>query len=106
MAKSSTKNLVRTIISILFIIVGAATAISAIMGGLNIWPLIVGIVTLLAGVFAIMRTKPLYCRIFGIIVFVVAAVSFVISLLSKGASPDWWSLANAIIAWLYIICIK
>ncbi len=104
MAKASTKNFLRVIISIIFIVLGAATAIYAIIGGIQIWPLIVGIVTLLAGVFALMKTKPLYCRIFGVVVFIVAAASFIISLIGK--SPDWWSLANAVVAWLYILCIK
>ncbi len=103
----TTRNLGRIIISILYIIWGLTaplTAINAILA-LDIGAILsasVGVIMLLAGVFGLLKIKPATRRIFGVIIFVLAAVSFVTSLAGGGFA--WQPLLSALLAWLYIVC--
>lgn len=100
------KKIAHIIISLLYIIWGIGaplTAIHAILD-LNVSALLsaaVGIVMLLAGICGLFRIKPLKRRIFGIIIFVLAAISVVTSFM--GGNIAWQSIIQAILAWLYII---
>lgn len=105
MEVSIMKKVVHIIISILYIIwgIGASlTAINAIID-LNVGALLsaaAGIIMLLAGIFGLFRIKPLKRRIFGIIIFVLAAVSVVTSL---NSGLNWQATIQAVLALLYII---
>lgn len=105
--KSGTKNIVRIVISILYIIWGVAaplTALDAIIA-FNISALIGavgGILMLLGGIFALFKMKTNLCRTFGIIIFLVNAVAFVLSIFS---GISWSPLVSALLAWLFIICL-
>lgn len=106
--KKSTKNILRIVISILYIIWGITapiTAINAILA-FDIAAIIgaaVGIVMLLAGIFSLLGIKSAKCKLFGLVIFVGAAVSFVLSLL--GGTFAWSSIVSAALAWLFITCI-
>lgn len=106
--KKTTKKILRVIISLIYIIWGitapittfsaiVALDVSAIIGG------VVGILMLLAGLFGLFGVKSGKCKIFGVIIFIGAAISFAMSFL--GGSFVWSSLITAILAWLFIICI-
>ena len=104
--KKSTKNVLRVIISIVYIAWGIWSPISAITAilALNIPAIVsaaVGLLTLLAGVFGLLRVKKSKCRAFGIIIFVCAVASAVFSLPIIAVN----SIVNAILAWLFIACI-
>ncbi len=102
------KKVVHIIISLLYIIWGIGAPLSAIDAviALNIPAMIsaaVGIIMLLAGIFGLVRIKPLKRRLFGIIIFVGAAVSVAFSLKGGVAGIQWQSVIQAVLAWLYII---
>ncbi len=99
------KKVVRIIISLLYIIWGIGAPLSAINAviALNVSAMIsaaVGIIMLLAGVFGLVGIKPIKRRIFGIIIFVGAALSVVTSL---GGGLNWQAVIQAVLAWLYIV---
>ena len=104
--KKGTKNIVRIIISIVYIcwgIYAPMTALNAILE-LDIAALIgagVGVLTLLAGIFGLLGMKKLKCRIFGIVIFVASVVSIVAALPTISVN----SIITAILAWLFIVCV-
>lgn len=106
--KKTTKNVLRVIISLLYIIWGIAsplTVLSAVLA-LDISAIIsaaVGVLMLLAGIFGLLKLKSSKCKIFGVIIFVFAALSFVMGL--TGGVIAWSAVISAILAWLFIICI-
>ena len=100
------KKVIHVIISLLYIIWGITaplTALDAILE-LNIPMLltaVTGIIMLLAGIFGLFRIKPLKRRIFGIIIFVLAAASAATSLMSGNLALQ--PIVSALMAWAYII---
>ncbi len=99
------KKIAHIIISILYIIWGIGAPLSAIKAlmDFNIGALIsagVGLIMLLAGIFGLLRIKPLKRRIFGIIIFIGAAASLIVSLKS---GFQWQPIVTAVLAWLYIV---
>lgn len=104
--KNSTKNILRIIISIVYIAWGIWSPVSAIEAILALDPgaiisAAVGLLTLLAGIFGLFGAKKSKCRAFGIIIFVCAVASAVFSLPVIAVN----SIVNAILAWLFIACI-
>lgn len=105
--KKSTKNILRVVISLLYIIWGITapiTAISAVLA-LDIAAIIgaaTGVLMLLAGIFGLMGIKSAKCKLFGAIIFVCAAVSVVLSI---GGGIAWSSVISAVLAWFFIICV-
>jgi hypothetical protein len=81
------------------------SAIEAIIA-LNVPALIsaaVNLLMLLAGIFGLLGMKKVKCKVFGVIIFIFAALA-VISAISTSAgfvSP----LITAVLAWLFIICV-
>lgn len=105
--KSSTKNVLKIIISVIYIIWGIYSPIQAFGAvlTLNIGAMIsaaVGILTLLAGIFGLFGMKKDKCRVFGIIICVFSLVGVVTAL----PTINWSSIITAILAWLFIICVK
>lgn len=110
--KKGTKKIIHVIISLLYIVwgVGAPLSILRNLASLNleailnlgtILSLATGLIMLIAGVLGLFRLRPLYRRLLGIIIFVLAAVSAVTSLM--GGNIAWRSILEAVLAWLYII---
>lgn len=104
--KKGTKNVLRIVISIVYIIWGIYSPISAIQAvlALNIPALIsagVGILMLLAGIFGLIGMKKIKCRIFGIIIFVFSLVAVFMALPSLSAN----SIITALLSWLFIVCL-
>ena len=104
--KKGTKNILRVVISIVYIIWGIWSPVSAFKAivALDIGAIIsasVGVLTLLAGIFGLLGVKKGRCRIFGIIIFIGAIVGIVFALPTISVN----SIINAILAWLFIICL-
>ena len=104
--KKDTRNVLRVIISIVYIIWGIWSPVSAITAilALNLPAIIsaaVGVLTLLAGIMGLFGVKRGKCRAFGIVIFIAAVVSVVFALPAISVN----SIVNAILAWLFIICI-
>ena len=104
--KKTTKNVFKVIISIIYIIWGIwspVAALSAIIA-LDIPALAsaaVGILTLLAGIMGLLGVKKGKCRAFGIVIFVLAVASAVLALPAINTN----AVINAILAWLFIVCV-
>ena len=107
--KSGTKNVLRVVISLVYIIWGILSPITAIKAiiALDIGAIAsaaVGVLTLLAGIFGLIGVKREKCRLFGIIIFVASLVAVVLSIVGGGFSVQ--SVITAILAWLFIACLK
>lgn len=126
MAKKSKHNLFRIIVSIIYIVlggVGAVMAVRSFIGALGGSTVIVkelistvayvaaGVVMFVAGILGFLNIKPKLCRILGLVIFVIAAVSLVLAILSSGLGAfgllaTWISLAQAVVAWLFVFWMK
>ena len=106
------KKIIHIIISIVYIIwgIGAPLTLIKSLASLDLSSLTslgtlvsvaTGLVMLLAGIFGLFRIKPLKRRIFGVIIFILAASSVITSLV--GGNIAWQSILQAVMAWLYII---
>ena len=104
--KSSTKKVLRILISIVYIVWGIFSPISAIHAilDLNVGAMIsaaVGVLTLLAGIFGLIGIKKMKCRIFGIVILVFAVLGIVAALPAISVNL----IINAILSWLFILCL-
>ena len=104
--KKATKNVLRVIISLVYIVWGIYSPISAIQAilALDLGAILsatVGVLTLLAGIFGLVGIKKSKCRVFGIVIFIFSAVAAVMALPAISTN----SIVNAILAWLFIVCI-
>jgi hypothetical protein len=105
--KKATTNVLRILISIVYIVWGIYSPISAIQViiALNLPAIVsaaVGILMLLAGIFGLFGLKRGKCKAFGVVIFVFAIVSLVLALPIISVN----SIVTAILAWLFILCIK
>ena len=104
--KKSTKSILRVVISIVYIIWGIWSPLSAFKAvvALDVSAMIsaaVGVLTLLAGVFGLLGLKKNTCKISGVIIFIVAVLGIVYALPTISITL----IVNAILAWLYILCV-
>ena len=105
--KKTTKNVLRIVISIVYILWGISAPLTALRAILDldigaIASATVGVLTLLAGIFGLIGIKRIKCRVFGIIIFVCSLVALAMSLPSGLA---WQPIVTAILSWLFIICL-
>ena len=101
--KKSTKNILRIVISIIYIAWGILSPLSAIQAiiALDLGAILsatVGVLTLLAGIFGLIGIKKTKCRIFGIVIFVFSVISAVVAFSVS-------SVITAVLAWLFILCL-
>ena len=106
--KKSTKNVLRVIISLLYIVWGIWSPISAFSAILafDLSALVgaaVGVVMLLAGIFGLFGVKSPKCKLFGVIIFIGAVASIILALPTSGIS--WSNVVSAVLAWFYIACV-
>ena len=102
--KKGTKKIVKVIISLIYILWGILSPISVFNAilDLNIGALLsalVGVITLLAGIFGLFGIKKIKCRIFGVIILL-------LSVSSIGAALPVISIngiINAVLALLFIL---
>ena len=108
--KKSTKNLLRIVISIVYIIWGITSPLTLLQSvlALNLSAILsaaVGVVTLLAGIFGLLGIKKARARIFGIVILVLAILSIVSAVASFSLGALVQPIVSAILAWLFITCI-
>ena len=109
--KKETRNVLRVIISIIYIIWGLAAPLSVIKAviALNAHAIVtasVGVLMLLAGFLALCGMKRGKCKAFGVIIFIFAAVAVVTAV--TGGAGLWELVApivTAVLGWLFIICV-
>lgn len=104
--KSKTKNNLRIVISILYIIWGITSPILALKAILafdigGILSATVGVLMLLAGIFGLAKLNPKKCRAFGIVLFLLALVPIGLALPTINIT----AVVTAVLAGLFILCI-
>ena len=105
--KAVTRGLLRVIISILYIVWGIMAPISAFQSLLaldlsGIVTAAVGVLMLIAGFFGLLHIKRTKVRLFGVLIFVAAIVSVILSL----PTINFISIITAALAWLFIIVVS
>ncbi len=115
MAKKSIASKIETtriVISIIYILLGVSSVLAAwdfivsLDFSMPVYELIstaVGVLMFIAGIMGLAKVKPAVCHLCGVIIFVASAASVVLSFL-RGAYSDM-SLVQALLAWLFIVCI-
>ena len=104
--KSGTKQVLKVLISIVYIVWGLFSPISAFQAVLAldvgaIAAAAVGVMMLLAGIFCIAGTKKSTCRIFGVVIFICSVLAVVLAL----PALSWRAIVTAVLAWLFIACL-
>ncbi len=107
MRKSTKRGLVRVLISLLYIVWGIMAPLSAIKALLaldltGIVTAAVGVLMLIAGFYGLLDVRRAKIRTFGVIIFVVAVLSVVLSL----PAINVVSIITAVLAWLYILAVN
>ena len=105
--KKSTKNILRVVISIVYIIWGIFSPITALEAIIALDPIAlasatVSVLMLLAGLMGLFGIKKNKCRVFAVIVFVFALITAILSVFS---GIDVRAIVTAILAWLFITCL-
>ena len=110
--KKNTKKIINVIISIIYIIWGILSPLSALEAiiALNVPALAsaaVGILMLLAGFFCILGIKKEKCRVFGVIIFICSIISVGLTVMGGfNLTGLIRSSIPAVLAWLFIFCLK
>ena len=105
--KSVTRGLIRVLISVLYIVWGIMSPISAIksLAALDLTGIVtaaVGVLMLIAGFFGLLGIKRAKVRTFGVVIFVAAVISIVLAL----PAINFISVITAVLAWLFILAIN
>ncbi len=108
--KKTTKNILRILVSIIYIIWGIMSPLTALRAiiDLNVPALLsaaVGVLMLLAGIFGLLGMKRGKCRFFGILIFIFAAITAVTAFLGGGIGAALSPAISALLGWLFIICV-
>ena len=103
---AATKKIIKILISIVYIVWGSYSPISVIRAVLDldlsaVLSALVGVMTLLAGIFGLIGIKKMKCRIFGVVILVVAVVGIVAALPTISIRL----IVNAVLALLFILCL-
>ncbi len=111
---ASTKNTMqRVVISLIYLFMGAGSLLSVLDGGFfaifagttSLLTFVCAVITFIAGVFGLFKLEHKARIWMGVIIFVVALVNLVFSILYfNGFSSVGTALTQAAIAWLYILC--
>ena len=105
--KTTTRGTIRVLISLLYIVWGILSPIAAIRSllALDLSGLItagVGVLMLIACFFCLIDVKRSKIRTFGVIIFVVAVLSVVLSF----PVINFMSIITAALAWLFILVVN
>jgi hypothetical protein len=113
--KAKSRNLLRVIVSLVFIALGLLSAIPGVLGMVKALPAIhlytvlavaFDVVMFLAGMLGLMKMKKSVCVVLSIIIFVGFSVSAVSAILANAGVFDVaFTIAKAIVAWFYIGCV-
>ena len=109
------KNLYRIVVSLVFIVLGLASGIPALIGIIKGLPsihlyavigLAVDVVMFFAGLLGLLKTNKSVCIMLSTILFVGYAVSAVLSIIDNASFWDVaFAILKAVAAWFYIGCI-
>jgi hypothetical protein len=115
MAKKSVASKIETtriVICIIYILLGISSVLAAwnsivsLDFSMPVYELIstaVGVLMFASGIMGLAKVKGAVCHTCGVIIFAVSAISVALSLI-QGSYNDM-SLVQALLAWLFIVCI-
>ena len=106
------KKIIHVIISLLYIVWGIGAPLTFVKNilDLNFGSILsidtlllvaTSLIMLIAGILGLFRLRPIYRRLLGVIIFILAAVSAATSL--AGGHIAWQAILQAVMAWLYIV---
>ncbi len=114
--KSTTKNVFRVVVSLIFIVLGLSSAVAALPGLLGdladlqfhaIWSFAFDVVMFLAGLLGLLKMKRSTCVVFAVIIFIGFAIAAVSGIAANAPILTVaFAAAKAVIAWLFIGCVK
>ena len=104
--KKETKSVLRVVISLVYIIWGILSPVTAIKAILAldvgaIASAAVGILMLIGGVCGLINVKKKACRLIGVVLFLLSAVAVALALPTISVQ----FIITAILAWLFIVCL-
>ena len=101
------KNITRVLVSIIFVAYGISSVIEAFralldLDLLGILGCALGIIMFITGILGLLKTQIKVCRVLGIIICVLSALQFALSL--AGGAFAVQMLVQALLAWIYFDC--
>ena len=113
--KAKSRNLLKIIVSLVFIFLGLASAIPGVLGVLKALPSIqlyavlavaFDVIMFFAGLLGLMRMKKSVCIVLSVILFVGFAISAVSAVFANAPILDVaLAIVKAVVAWFYVGCI-
>ncbi len=114
--KAATPSAQRVVISIVYIFMGVGTLLTALdvlkglfhgvmPGTTSLLTAVVGVITLLAGIFGLFKLKRSASIWMGVLIFAVSVLNLVFAVLDLDFHTVGTALMQAAIAWLYIVCV-
>lgn len=116
MAKRSIASKIETtriVISIIYILLGISSVLTAwdfivslalfSMPLFDIISVAVGVLMFFSGIMGLAKINPTVCHLCGVVIFVASAASVVLAL--AGGTFSETGLVQALLAWLFIVCI-
>lgn len=108
--KKNTKKIVKVVISLIYIVWGLLSPVTAIKAILDldlsaIIAVIPSILMLIVGILGLFGIKPKTCHALGVVVFVLALISAVFAVLGSGLVTAVSPIITALLAWLFIVCL-
>ncbi len=101
------KNITRILISVIFIVYGVSSVFDAFsallkLDLLGVLGCALGLLMFAMGIFGFIKSQITVCRVLGVIVCILSAISFAAAL--AGGAFDVQSLVTALLAWIYFDC--
>ena len=114
--KAKTKNVFRVVVGIIFMVLGLSSVLSSLPSVIGntlalefhfIWGLAFDVAMFFAGLLALLRLKRSTCVVLAVILFVGFAIAAVSSIM---ANANFFNVVlagvKAVVAWLFIGCVK
>ena len=114
--RSATKNVFRVVVSLVFIVLGLTSAVASLpslLAGLAslefhvAWGFAFDVIMFFAGLLGLLKLKRATCTVLAVILFIGFLIAAISSVLAVASLPTVvFSAAKAVIAWLFIGCVK
>ncbi|MCQ2354949.1 MAG: hypothetical protein MJ102_07620 [Clostridia bacterium] len=121
--KKNKDNIIRIVISIIYIVLGAGSILDTVhtafgsgsvqktfeiifaMDLASILTAVVGVIMFIAGIMGLCRINSSVCHTLGVFIFVAAGISLIWTIIEKNYSGLMTPLVQTLLSWLFIACI-
>lgn len=114
--KAVTRNIFRVVVSLIFIVLGLSSAIPGVLGLVAnianiqfhmIWAVAFDVIMFFAGLLGLLKMKRSTCTVLAVILFIGFAIAAASGFMANaGILTVAFAVAKALVAWLYIGCVK